>query len=203
MLSTDAMAYETMTEDDVLDDQANSNFFNPTLAKPRPAFNSLWQNVLPPSNWQAVADAIGGEVDYELTNKASKNTCAIRLSYSLNYGGSPIPSMSYTFTGKDQKNYILGAATMKSYLISSYGTNAANTIHLTSTPGNPLTASYIKSQLNGKKGIYVLIPNDTGPAGFGASGHVDLLNSDGMFASGHSYYYSTGGVKEVYLFILN
>ncbi|MEO6071383.1 MAG: hypothetical protein ABIP31_12625 [Chitinophagaceae bacterium] len=59
-------------------------------------------------------------------------------------------------------------------------------------------------QLNGKQGIYVLIPKDTRPIiGFGATSHVDLLDSDGSFASGHSYYYSKGGVKEVWLFILN
>ncbi len=60
------------------------------------------------------------------------------------------------------------------------------------------------SKMNGQKGIYVLVPNDPSLAtGFGASGHVDLLDTNGTFSSGHSYYFAKGGVKEVFLFMLN
>jgi hypothetical protein len=150
-----------------------------------------------------LADKIGGGVKTQLYKPGQGNTCAARVSYALNYSNSPIPVKPYTFKGADDKNYIVGAMTMLSYLKQTYKTDPSNTIHLDGS-GTSLTASSIYKALKGKQGIYVIIPKDPSKAtGFGASGHVDLLDSTGSFASGHSYWYTTGGVKEVYLFILN
>lgn len=91
---------------------------------------------------------------------------------------------------------------MLTYLKNTYG-SSGTTIHLSNENGS-LSESYIYSQMQGKQGIYVIISVvPYGSNSFGASGHVDILNSDGTFASGHSYYYCNGGVKDVYLFILN
>jgi len=98
----------------------------------------------------------------------------------------------------------MGAQTMLTYLKNAYGTDPSNTVHLTSQPGNPLTLAYIQSQLQGKQGIFVMIPNDTSINGFNASGHVDLLNPNGTLVSGHDeYMFAQGGVKEIYVFLLN
>ncbi len=91
---------------------------------------------------------------------------------------------------------------MLEYLKIIYGTNPSNTIHLLPTAAQPLTQAYIKSKLNGKQGIFVIIPKVAyGPNSFNATGHVDLLNTDGSFMD-HDYTDPTGGTKEVYLFIL-
>jgi hypothetical protein len=156
------------------------------------------------STWDVAADQIGGGVKTQLYLPGQHNTCATRVSYALNYSNSPIPLKGYTFKGADNKNYILGATKMLSYLKQAYGTNSTNTIHLVGTSSQPLTEAYIQSQLSGHQGIYAIVANDNSQAtGFGATGHVDLLDSNGTFASGHSYWYCRGGVKEVYLFILN
>jgi hypothetical protein len=194
-----------MSESQIDDDISKSNFTDPSLVKPRPSYNDVKNASLPPSticDWLCVANQIGREVKDALTK--NNNTCATRISYALNYSNSPIPKKPYTFTGSDNKEYIVGAQTMLTYLKNSYGIDPSNTIHLVSQPGNPLTLSYIQSQLQGKKGIFVMIPKDTSINGFNASGHVDLLNPDGTLNSGHSeYMFAKGGVKEIYVFILN
>ena len=195
---------EVMTPEAIQEDLQNSNFIDQTLMQSRPSYADVNSNSLPPSDWNNVASAIGGVAGNILTTSPTHNTCAARLSYALNYSGSYIPQKNYTNEGADHYNYILGAATMLTYLKQTYGTDANNTIHLVNSASTPLTENYIKSQLSGKKGIYVIIPINTGNVvGFGATGHVDLLHPDGTFASGHSFYYCRGGVKEVYLFILN
>jgi hypothetical protein len=198
---------EIMSDDQIQADIINSFFTDAISHKTRPSFSSVISNTLPPSNifsWQDVANKIGGEIPGELTKSRGHNTCATRVSYALNYSGSLIESFSQSFTGADNKNYVMGALTMLTYLTKSYDTLPVNTIHLKNSISLQLTESYIRDQLRGKQGIYVLIPIDgSTTTGWGASGHVDILRSDGSFASGHSYYSATGGVREIYLFILN
>lgn len=198
--------YELMSDEEIFKDQINSFFTDNIAPTRRPSFDKIVSNSLPSFNfgWESVAVKIGGEVEKELRNALGHNTCATRVSYALNYSGTPIPSLSITFTGTDKKHYIVGALTMLSYLIKSLGTDPKNTIHMQSTSPSGLSSSEIQIKLSGKKGIYALIPIDPSRAtGWGASGHVDVLKPDGTFTSGHSFYSCTGGVKEVYLFILD
>jgi hypothetical protein len=76
--------------------------------------------------WAFVGGAIGKSFDGE-------NTCATRVSYALNYGGSPIAGFnqktsfrnwsSVEFEGKkgDDKNYIVGAPQMSDYFTKQMG----------------------------------------------------------------------------------
>jgi hypothetical protein len=91
---------------------------------------------------------------------------------------------------------------MLTFLINSYGVDPSNTIHLTAqTAGQMLTLEYIQTQLKGKQDLFVMIPNDTSINGLNASGHVDLLNSDGTFISGHDeYMFARGGLKKSMFF---
>ena len=203
---------EQMTAAQVANDEMLSNIILPNITLPRPTFSLLWANAYDAKKtWTEIANDIGNEVKTELTT-GSHNTCATRVSRALNYGGSPIPYLSNTFKGSDTKNYIMQALQMLTYLKKWLKTDAANTVHLTSTPTQPITAKMITDAIKGKKGIYVIIPNDSSPTdystnppsgGWGASGHVDLVDENGNFKN-HGYLgCEPGGVKEVYLFILN
>jgi hypothetical protein len=197
------VSYEKMDINSVNFDLINALSVTPLLLKPRPTFNSIFLNALAPSDWQTVANKIGGEVKRQLEKPGEHNTCATRLSYALNYSNSLIPSTSYTFTGDDGNEYIMGATTMLEYLKVQYGTSPLNTVHLQSTSASPLTLAQIQDKLKGKQGIFVMIPNDPGPNGFNATGHVDILKPDGTLMSGHNeFMFAKGGVKEIYLFQL-
>lgn len=198
------VAYEPMSDEYSTDDFQNGYFYDASLAKERPSFADVKSHCLAPSSWDKVADLIGGDLKTLLYQPEQNNTCATRVSYALNYAGSPIPKKDYTLSGADGKNYIVSAVKMLSYLTSSYGTNANNTIVLSSTQNHSLTGNEIESAMAGKKGIYVIIAaNRSKVTGFAATGHVDVLSTDGTFASGHSYWACKGGVTAAYLFILN
>ena len=211
--ATDRIDDETMSQDAIDLDVANVTGTVPQ--QPRPTYANMKQHSLPNNlntpgggncDWQCVASKIGGEVNNPLKGLSEKNqnTCATRVSRMLNYSNVTIPSTPYaSLTGADGKNYITGAVTMLNFLKQTFGTSdPATTIHLSSTNGS-ITQDAILTALHGKQGIYAIIPIDASKiTGFGASGHVDLLDSSGKFISGHSYTYCDGGVKEVYLFIL-
>jgi hypothetical protein len=194
---------EVMTNSSMNQDILDYFIYDENAAKPRPSYSDMLSNALP-AFWNPtdVGNYIGSEVKTALL--ASPNTCATRISHMLNGAGSLIPASPWpTFTGNNSKNYIVNALTMVSFLKSAYGTGSSNTVHLESTQGSPLTETQIRNALAGKQGIYVLIPVNPTNTGFGASGHVDLLDANGSFASGHDFYFANGGVKEIYLFILN
>ena len=189
----------------MVSDFENSFFTDIILPIPRPTFRSVALHTFAPNElfgWRMVAQKIGGEVSTQLYKDS--NTCATRVSYALNYAGSPIQKCSQVFLGADGMNYIVGALPMLTYLKQAYGTDTSNTIHLVNKPGQPLTQQYIQSQIQNVQGIFVIIPQDASRVtGFGASGHVDILYTGLSFASAHNYTYCKGGVKEVYVFILN
>ena len=63
---------------------------------------------------------IGGQVD----NDAYQHTCAIRMSYTLNYSGDPIPRRQpglYTVRGADKKAYALRMRELAEYLKKHWG----------------------------------------------------------------------------------
>jgi hypothetical protein len=85
----------------------------------------------------SVAELIGGTVKANFTNPqyaAYKNTCAIRVSRALNYGGDPIPFAGAglpnphmadrkirTDKGGDGQWYIYSVYDMRAYLSGRYG----------------------------------------------------------------------------------
>ncbi len=79
---------------------------------------------------EAVAALIGGTVGANILNpayKAYKDTCAIRVSRSLNYSGTPIPWAGggiegvRTDKGGDSKYYIYSTHDIRKYLNSAIG----------------------------------------------------------------------------------
>jgi len=110
-----------------------------------------------------VKKQIGGHVDADWIT----NTCAIRLSRSLNYSGNPIPSHfpgMHTVSGADHRWYAYRMQELKNYL--------AHTLGEPSITATKEREGWIdKSLFTGKKGI---IAFDIHFAD--AQGHVDLWN---------------------------
>ncbi|WZP00680.1 type VI secretion system amidase effector protein Tae4 [Isosphaeraceae bacterium EP7] len=93
----------------------------------------------------AVKAEIGGEVDAAWI----VNTCAVRMSRGLNYGGVPLPSKFaglLTLKGADGKRYALRVAEMRKWLPTSLG---AASFNLTKKAGE----AFDKTQIAAMKGI--------------------------------------------------
>lgn len=213
---------EPMSQTDIEKDQAVAIIITNDASlttQPRPSYADMKNHSLPPApespngtpiphgdgvntfGYLDVGDKIGGDVKTLLYNDPNPNTCATRLSYALNHSSSttPIPANVGPYTGKDGTNYIVGVKSMLAYLTKVYSTPD---IHLSTIASQPLTQAYIKQQLYGKQGIFVIIARDQSQStGFGATGHVDLLAPNGNFAD-HDYTNPRGGTSDVYLFIL-
>ena len=107
------------------------------------------------------------------------NACAIRVSRALNYSGNPIPiffnnaGQQKTQKGADNLNYILDAASLLSYMKKTFPNSSP--IHLVNK-----TPTEIKAALNGKWGIYIMIPKNRAP--FRASGHADFWSNTGCLS---------------------
>jgi hypothetical protein len=76
----------------------------------RPHFAAAWaasQKIYSPINPEIkVAKVIGGNVAANITSSVSpwKNTCAVRMSYILNYSGMVIPKIrEATVSGADKR----------------------------------------------------------------------------------------------------
>jgi hypothetical protein len=97
-------------------------------------FAALWQNYpshgafpsdpsLPNSIWAT----IGGHVQMnEWTkdaggNRVPNNTCALRMSYTLNLSGYPIPKGNGTVSGKDGSWYFLRVRDLQAFLTTKIG----------------------------------------------------------------------------------
>jgi hypothetical protein len=90
--------------------------------------------VIPPAQNNKVWELIGGNIG-ATKGPQNANTCATRLSYGLNYGGSSIPNSAqngfgasknfttqqYKGTYGDGNNYIVSAANMQAYLTATWG----------------------------------------------------------------------------------
>lgn len=123
-----------------------------------------------------VGKKIGGKVGANIElgekdpNLGFTNACAIRMSYSLNYSGSPIVRGAWsTVTGGDRKSYIYRVKDLLTYLRQKFG-SADKTVK------NPKPTDFA-----GLKGILVFEVdwND-------ASGHATLW--DGSVCSDHCYF---------------
>lgn len=67
---------------------------------------------------------IGGPLKdwYDKHPEQLANTCAIRLSVTLNKSGNTIPAGTGTFKGKDNKNYYTSVSSIRKYLTKIYET---------------------------------------------------------------------------------
>ena len=120
------------------------------------------------------------------------NTCALRMSWAFNNSGITIPLLPTTYQGSNSKNYILSAVAMKQFIKKTFGA------YTDSIPGSAggVKGENFPALLAGKKGIYVMIPNDPGPYGFHASGHVDIIEN-GRCDGGCYFGGFPGGVKYI------
>ena len=84
----------------------------------RPKFNLLWA-AYPRGKAEEVFKLIGGKV---LANNFA-NSCAVRVSRSLNYGGAPIGYIppNLTVSGNDKRWYIYRVAELINYLKKTFG----------------------------------------------------------------------------------
>jgi hypothetical protein len=99
-----------------------------------PSVSNL-QTHYPTGTVEEVAKLVGGTVEKNLLNAAFtayKDTCAIRVSRALNYGGDPIPYIGNidnpyvkgklrTNKGSDDKRYIYSTYDMRVYLNMRFG----------------------------------------------------------------------------------
>ena len=115
----------------------------------------------------------------EEIRKNYQNACAIRISRALNYTNRTIPifynnqGQQRTEKGNDNLNYILDASSLLAYMKKTFP-NHSPTHLINKTP------TQIKSALNGKWGIYIMIPKNR--ATFGASGHADFWSFSGCLS---------------------
>lgn len=125
------------------------------------------------------------------------NACALRVSRGLNYSGITIPNIpGQTYKGGDNKYYFLSAV----YLLGWMKKTFTNFVQYTGAQGGT-NGSNFPTLLDGKKGIYIIIPNYSGR--FGASGHADYWQN--WFCNGDCYFNmdDMGGVNAVYFWQLN
>lgn len=138
------------------------------MSIPRPMFINML-SAYPKGNAEDVFDLIGGKV------KASNftNSCAIRLSRSLNYSGHSVDYIppNLTVSGEDSKWYIYRVTEMVKYLTKKFG---PPDIIVKSKPYQP--------ELKGKKGIIAFEVDGWDDA----SGHATLW--DGNFCSDKCYF---------------
>lgn len=112
-------------------------------------------------------------------NPNYQNACALRISRALNYSGNTIPifknnnNEQKTERGDDNLNYILDASSLLAYMKKTFPNSTP--IHLVNK-----TPTEIKTALNGKWGIYIMIPKNR--ATFGASGHADFWSNTGCLS---------------------
>ena len=117
-----------------------------------------------------VYEQVGGPLKdwYDTNPEALGNTCAIRLSVALNESGNPIPAVSGTYKGKDNKNYFISVKNMSKYL--------------TNTFGQPTTLQSGQSIGNG-----IIWQSNCGWSD--ATGHLDIIYN----GKAGSYYYDVCG----------
>jgi hypothetical protein len=138
------------------------------MSIPRPMFINML-SAYPKGSAEDVFDLIGGKV------KANNftNSCAIRLSRSLNYSGHPVSYIppNLTVSGGDKNWYIYRVTEIVKYLTIKFG---PPDIVVKNKPYQP--------ELRGKKGIIVFEVDGWDDA----SGHATLW--DGNFCSDKCYF---------------
>ena len=151
----------------------------------RPSFSAAWaasMRIYDPSNSGVkVAQTIGGNVAKNINNPDPKqrwsNTCAVRISYILNYSGMPIPYIpGQTVSGADKRWYFFRVRDVIVFLKQRWGKPDSN-IHYPPSGGGPLAA---------KHGLILF--EVTGWAD--ASGHATLWNGKSCYD--HCYFNEPG-----------
>ena len=133
-------------------------------------FNVLWNNY-PLGTSNEVKKLIGGKVDAGWYD----NTCAVRMSRSLNYSGHPIPhnhilklsedaDVLDTISGADKKWYAYRVKQLKMYIAEIFGSPSSVVF------ASPQANGVSKDSFWGKKGIVAF--DVTGWTD--ATGHLDL-----------------------------
>lgn len=96
----------------------------------RPSFATAWaasQRIYEPTNSGAkVAEVIGGNVAVNINHRDPRlrwtNTCAVRLSYVLNYAGMPVPHVpGQTVSGADNRWYFYRVKNLIAFLEQRWG----------------------------------------------------------------------------------
>lgn len=96
------------------------------------AYQQVNYDTFPPEKNVEVWKKVGGNIG-KIFGPIAENSCATRVSWGLNYGGSPIPEgtpgawhnfndQSYNGKKGDDKYYIINAGNMNAYLTSNWGT---------------------------------------------------------------------------------
>ncbi len=152
---------------------------------PRPSFHLAWlasQRIYDPNQpSEKVAQIIGGKVDYNIHLPANKggwsNTCAVRMSYILNYSGIHIPfEYDKTVSGADGKWYFHYVRDVINFLKFHWGKP-------------DIVSKYPPSnhrELSGKKGIILFVISGWTDAG----GHATLWNGSRCYD--HCYFNEPG-----------
>ena len=148
-----------------------------------------------------VYELVGGTLYTSHINdlKNYSNACSIRGSRGLLYSGINIPVLRYnnnqrTQKGGDNKNYILDAVSFNKFMIDKFG---EATYKLEGVDAND--TKKVANLLNGKNGIYIIINNSPGQAGY--SGHVDSIING--ICIGGAYTVTSGGIKSIRIWELN
>lgn len=152
-----------------------------------------FSNAYPNEKSEELYSVVGGEVyqaklDYPAL---TQNGCALKVSRALNYSGVTIPKITTTkgapgtLKGKDGKYYFLNAKALNTWMRKTFGVNPQNTNHVPFDENNiGSNGENVINQINNQqlKGIFSMIAKD--PTTFGASGHADILLSNGMCKDG-------------------
>ncbi|MVA55372.1 type VI secretion system amidase effector protein Tae4 [Agrobacterium vitis] len=150
----------------------------------RPNFNIAWAASMriydPQASGAKVSEVIGGNVAKNVNNPNPvarwSNTCAVRMSYILNYSGMHLPHVAaQTVSGADQKWYFFRVKNLIDYLEKTWG--------------KPEVVQYPTSNggtLAGKRGVILFEVSGWSDA----QGHATLFN--GTVCYDHCYFNEPG-----------
>lgn len=162
-----------------------------------PTWNNF-NNSFPRVTGSELVELVGGAIKtaYNQYPELSRGYCALKVSRALNYSGIVIPNIISTsgnpgtIQGGDGKYYFLNAKALNKWLKITFGTNPAslsshfnnNHYHFNSEQGGPNGVNFenLITNIVGLKGIYSMVSTNSN----WASGHADLINSDGICLSG-------------------
>lgn len=127
-----------------------------------------------------VYDLVGGQLGAKYGLTDYRNACAIRGSVCLNNSGYPIPQISGTEKGANNKNFILRAVDFRNYVNNHFEGPKAR-LNVSSTTTKQQIMDWLKEN-GGRSGIYIAINKNASTAGY--SGHVDLI-VNGLVINGY------------------
>ena len=149
-----------------------------------------------------VYQLVGGSIysNHLSGNLNYQNACSIRGSRALNYSGVNIGvvmqnGIQRTEKGSDNKNYILAAAAFNVWMNKTFG---PPTYKLTNAQING-NLENVANFLKNKSGIYTLVTNSPGQAGY--SGHVDIILSGICLGGANAN--PNGGIKYIEIWELD